>query len=334
MTAVAMIPSVRSRLWASGASFALGFGLANYGVLMVVRPDQWLWLAAAVVLMLTGAIGILFADTGRGVSVWALLGLELFAIFTAVPLLWTFTVATTPEDASARSLWPKDISWSTIHDVLGSEPLRHAALTSVMVSGIATAISLPLALGAAYALVRLRARGRRVVYLLVIAALLLPLVALTGPLADQLIAFDAYDSRLALVPPALLIALPLSIWLCVSLFGTVSWSLRDAVRADGATLWQQLRRFAVPALGPGVLLIGLIVFFVGCQDFTLGAALSSGDPSRPLPATLLLATTSDGGVGETSGTVAAVGLLWLVLPFVLLLAAPRKVSKLLGRSYR
>jgi multiple sugar transport system permease protein len=331
MTSVAMIPSVRSRLWASGVSFALGFGLANYGVLMVVRPDQWLWLAAAVVLMLTGAVGILFADTGRAVSIWSLLGLELFAIFTAVPLLWTFTVATTPDGFTARSLWPKDVSWSTFHDVLTSDPLRHAALTSVMVSGIATAIALPLALGAAYALVRLRVRGRRVVYVFVLAALLLPLVALTGPLADQLIAFGRYDSRLALVPPALIITLPLSIWLCVTLFGTVSWSLQDAVRADGATLWQRLRRFAVPALGPGVLLIALLVFLVGCQDFVLGAALSSGDGSRPLPATLLLAT---GELDNPSATVAAAGLLWLVLPFVLLAVAPRKVSQLLGRSYR
>ena len=91
MTAVAMIPSVRSRLWASGVSFALGFGLANYGVLMVVRPDQWLWLAAALVLMLNGAIGILFADTGRAGSVWRRVGLAIFADFDPVPRLWPCT---------------------------------------------------------------------------------------------------------------------------------------------------------------------------------------------------------------------------------------------------
>ena len=303
---------------------------------MVVRPDQWLWLAAAVVLMVTGAVGVLFADTGRAVSVWSLLGLELFAIFTTLPLLWIFTVATTPDGITARSLWPQDISWSTFHQVLTSDSLRHAALTSVTVAGIATAISLPLALGASYALLRLRARGGRLVYLFVIAAILLPLVALTGPIADQLISFGRYDSRLALVPPALVITLPLSIWLCTTLLGTVSWSLRDAVRADGATAWQVLRRFVVPALGPGMLLIALVVFIIGCQDFTLGAALSASDASRPLPATLLMATGGPAGSasGETPAVVAVAGLLWLVLPFVLLALAPRKVSQLLGRSYR
>ncbi len=49
-----MTPSVRSRLWASGIAFVLGFAVANYGIIRVSRPDQWIWLGLAVVLMLTG----------------------------------------------------------------------------------------------------------------------------------------------------------------------------------------------------------------------------------------------------------------------------------------
>jgi multiple sugar transport system permease protein len=324
-----VIPSVRSRLWASGTSFALGFGLANYGILMIARPDQWIWLGAAIVLMLTGAVGILFADTGRAVSIWSILGVELFVVFTLVPLLWTFTVATVPEGLTAQSLWPEEVSWSAFDAALHSGTLRHAAGVSAMVSGIATVISMLLAVGAAYALVRLPVRGRRAAYALVVAALLLPVVALAGPFADQLIAFGKYGSRLALVPPALVVTLPLAIWLCVTVFRGVPWSLRDAVRADGATRRQALRRFAIPHVGPGLLVVTLLVFVAGCNDFVLGAALSSGDESRPLPATLLLAT----GQADSSA-VAAAGLLWLVPAVLLLLVFPRRISQLLGRSYR
>ncbi|MEO6606417.1 MAG: hypothetical protein ABIN55_12440, partial [Aeromicrobium sp.] len=151
MTTVALTPSVRSRLLASGLSFALGFGLANYGILMITRPDQWLWLAAAAVLMLTGAAGVLFADTNRSVSFWAVMGVELFAMFTLLPLLWTFTVATTPTELTATSLWPGEVSWQTFGDVLGSGSMRRAAGTSVLVSGVATLISVPLALASAHA---------------------------------------------------------------------------------------------------------------------------------------------------------------------------------------
>ncbi len=330
MSTLALVPSVRSRLWASGISFVVGFVLANYGILMIARPDQWLWLAAAAVLMLTGAAGILFADTNRAVSFWAVLGIELFVVFTVLPLLWVFTVATTPSGDTASSLLPGDVSWQAFGDALGSPALRRAAATSILVAGIATVVSVPLAIGAAYALVRAGAKGRRIVYALTVAALMMPLVVLTGPIADQLMSIDRLGSRLALVPPMLLITLPLSIWLFVTLFGRAPWSLGDAVRADGATRRQWLWRFVRPALGPGILIVTVLVFAVACQDYVLGAALAPTD--APLPASLVMAR---GDLDTTSSaTIAAVGLLWAALPVALLLVAPRRIHQLLGRSYR
>ncbi|MFC5679586.1 ABC transporter permease subunit [Aeromicrobium endophyticum] len=325
-----MTPSVRSRLWASATSFALGFGVGNYGVLQVPRPDQWVWIAVAVVLMLTGAAGVLFADTSRAVSFWAILGVEVFAVFTLVPLLWTFTVATTPEGATARTLLPQDISWSAFDGAISSGTLRSAATTSLLVALVATVVAVALAVPAAYALVRLQVRARRLVYGLVVAALLMPVLALAGPFADQLVSLGAYGSRLALVVPMLVVTLPLATWLCVTVMRDVPWTLLDAVRADGATRPQQLRRFAVPHLGPGVVAAALLVFVAACNDFALGAGLAPDRPSLPLPATLLVASRQVDG----SSAVAAAGLLWLLIPLIVLLVLPRRINHLLGRSYR
>ncbi|MFI5427479.1 hypothetical protein [Aeromicrobium sp. UC242_57] len=117
-----MTPSVLSRLWASGLSFALGFGVGTFGIVTVARPDLWLWIVVAVVLMATGAAGVLFADTPRPVSFWAVLGVEIFAVFTLVPLLWTFTVATTPAGVTPQTLWPQDVSWQAFDDAFSSAP--------------------------------------------------------------------------------------------------------------------------------------------------------------------------------------------------------------------
>jgi multiple sugar transport system permease protein len=325
-----MRPSVRSRLWASATSFALGFAAGNYGVLMVARPDQWLWIAVAVILMLTGAIGVLLADTTRPVSLWAILGIELFTVLTLVPLLWTFTVATAPAGATPRTLWPQDVSWAAFDGALSSDTLRSAAGTSLLVALVATVVTMPLAVPAAYALVRLPVRGGRIAYGLVVAALLMPVLALAGPFADQLVALGAYGSRMALVVPMLVVTLPLAVWLCVTVMRDVPWSLLDAVRADGATRAQLLRRFAVPHLGPGVLAATLLVFVAACNDFALGAGLAPDRPSLPLPATLMVAS----GQVDGSSAIAAAGLLWLLLPLSVLLALPRRINHLLGRSYR
>jgi multiple sugar transport system permease protein len=324
-------PSVRSRLSASFVAFLLGFIAANYGILAIPKPDQWLWIAVAVVLMATGAAGVLFADTSRAVSFWAVLGLELLVVFVLVPLLWTFTVATTPAGETARSVWPQDLTWAAFDAAISSGSLRDAATTSIVVAALATIIAMPLAVPAAYALVRLPVRGRRVVYGLVVAALLVPVVALAGPFADQLVALDAYGSRLSLVVPTLVVTLPLAIWLCVTLLRDVSWGLFDAVRADGATRYQLVRRFAVPQLAPGMGVVALLVFVAACNDFVIGAGLAADRPAVPVPATLMLAT---GQVDDSSALIAAAGLLWLLLPLALLLAFPRRITHLLGRSYR
>ena len=325
-----MTPSVRSRLWAAIVAFALGFGVANYGVLVVDGPDRWIWVAVAVVLMLTGAIGVLLADTARPVSFWSVLGIEILIVFALVPLLWTVTVATAPPGTTPRDLWPQQLSGDAFDGAIHSARFRDAAGTSLLVAALATVIAMPLAATAAYALVHLRVRGRRVVYGLVVGSLLLPVVALVGPFAGQLLALHVHDSRLVLVVPTLVVTLPLAIWLSVTLFGDVPWGLLDAVRADGATRRQVLSHFLVPQIAPGLGVVALLVFVAAANDFVIGAGVAGDDGQPPLPATLLLAT----GQVDASAAIAAAGLLWLVLPLVLLLAFPRRVTHLLGRSYR
>ncbi|MRJ76577.1 ABC transporter permease subunit [Aeromicrobium sp. SMF47] len=326
-----MTASVRSRLIASAVAFALGFGLGNYGILMVARPDLWLWIVVSLAFMVTGAAGVMFADTSRDVSFWAVLGLEVLVVLTVVPLLWTFTVATAPAGTAPQALWPQDVTWRAFDGAIRSDILQDAALTSLLVSGLATLIAMPLAVAAAYGFVRVPARGKRLAYGLVVAVLLMPVVALAGAYTDLLDAFDVYGSRLALVPPTLVLTLPLAIWLSVTVLRDVPWTLLDAVRADGATPRQVLRHFAAPALLPGLAVVALLVFVAGCNDAVLGVALSPDERTAPLPATLLLAT---GQVADSSSVIAAAGLLWMLPAIVLLLLFPRRINHLLGRSYR
>ena len=325
-----MKPSIRSRVVASATAFLLGFGVANYGILRVPGDDRWLWFAVAIVLMLTSVVGVLMADSRRRVSMWAVLGLEVLFVFTFLPLLWTFTLATSAETVTSQSLLPEDIRWSVFRDVFGSGSIRRVAATSALVSLIATVVSMLLAVPAAYALVRRRVRGSRAVYFFVVAVLLAPLVALAGPFGDQLRSFGVFGSRYVLVVPTLMITLPLALWLSVTLMREVPWTLRDSVRADGATRAQSFRAFGLPMVVPAMLTTSLLTFIVACNDALIGATLTAGDESRTLPATLLLAADQ---LGQPPAAVAATGLLWLVPAVLVLLALPRRTIRLLGRSY-
>ena len=325
-----MRPSIRSRVVASATAFVLGFGVANYGILRVPGRDRWLWFAVAIVLMLTSVVGVLMADSRRRVSMWAVIALEVLFVFTFLPLLWTFTLATSADTATTQSLLPDDIQWSVFRDVLGNDSIRRVAATSALVSLVATVVSMLLAVPAAYALVRRHVRGRRAVYFFFVAVLLTPLVALAGPFGDQLRTFGVFGSRYVLVVPTMMITLPLALWLSVTLMRDLPWELRDSVRADGATRRQSFRAFGLPMVVPALLTITLITFIAACNDAVIGATLTPGDESRTLPATLLLAADQ---LEQPSAAVAATGLLWLVPAVLVLLALPRRTIRILGRTY-
>lgn len=327
-----MSPTVRSRLAASACAFLLGFVLANYGILRVVGPDRWLWLGLAVVLMVTGAVGVIISDSPRRVSVWSVVGLEFMIVFTLAPLLWMLTIATTSEAAGTpTSMLPQSVEWSAFGDALGDAGLRGALLNSLLVSFVATLLSLAIAVPAAHALIRERGKLRSRVYLGIVTLILAPVIVFQGAIAEQLRVFGVIGFRLAAVVPMLLLTLPLATWLCVSVLRDVPWTLRDAIRVDGGSTGDEFRRFVVPIIGPGLLVAAFMTFVVALNDFAVGAVMMSSESSRLLPATMIFAAGDGGAEGPA---VMALALLLLLPSLAILLAVPRKILLLLGRTYR
>lgn len=326
-----MSPTVRSRLFASGTAFLFGFILANYGMWRVAGADRWLWVAIAVVLMATGAVGVMISDSPRRVSIWAIVGLEMMIAFTLVPLLWTFTVAVAPDLGTPTSVLPQHVEWSAFGDALSEDSLRRPLMTSMITALLSTVIALMVAVPAAHALVKMRVPGGGYVYLGVVTLLLAPLLVFDGAIANQLRSFGILGMRLAPVLPTLLLTLPLATWLCVSVLRDVPWTLRDAIRVEGGSRREEFRSFVVPIVGPGIGVAGLMTFIMAMNDVAVGATMVSTESSRTLPATMLL---SAGELANPSSRVAAMALLLLVPSLIVLLAAPRRILLLLGRTYR
>jgi len=325
-------PTVRSRLAAAAAAFLLGFVLANYSILRVVGPDRWLWLALAVILMVTGAVGVIISDSPRRVSVWSVVGLELMIVFTLTPLLWMFSIAVTPDLETPTSMLPQRVDWSAFGEALDNAALRGALLNSFLVSFVATLISLAIAIPAARTLIRERGRLASRIYLGVVTLILAPLIVFQGAIAEQLRVFGLIGWRLAAVIPMLLLTVPLATWLCVSVLRDVPWTLRDAIRVEGASTGDEFRRFVVPIIGPGLLVAAFITFVVALNDFAVGAVMMSSQSSRLLPATMIFASGDTGGSGDSAAMALA---LLLLLPWLaVMLAVPRKILLLLGRTYR
>ena len=322
-----MTPSVRSRMLASGTAFGLGFVLANYGILMVSRPDQIVWLIAAGVIMLTGVLGVLFADSPARLSVWAALGLELLIGFTLLPLGWQVSLAIQPSTSNRTDLVPRDSTLENFSEVFRSDIFWQAAGNTFQIALAASLVSVFLGALAAYALVRMSFRGRRAVYAITLACMFLPLITIVGPLADQSLALGLYDSRWALLFAYLALTLPFATWLLTRLFQQLPWQLCDAARADGATWRQVMSRMWLPVVGPGVLTVLFIVFFTAWNFLLFGLGLSATGASQTLPAAL---TRFGAEFDNGSATMAAASIVWLLPVILFILVFQRRIVAILA----
>ena len=117
---------------------------------------------------------------------------------------------------------------------------------------------------AAYAIARRGFRPGYTFLTLVLAmGLLPPLAAVAPPLARSAV-LEVSGSRLAMLVPDLLFALPLSIWFLVAYFRALPAELGEGARADGAgTFW----RVMVPVATPGVLTTAVLTFVFAWNQY-------------------------------------------------------------------
>jgi multiple sugar transport system permease protein len=100
-------------------------------------------------------------------------------IFCAVLFLAPFvfialTALMTNDQALSTHLWPHPFRWSNFADVFSKSPFWRWGLNSLIYSGLATVGLLVSSIPVAYALSRLRWRGRELAFMVVMVALMLP----------------------------------------------------------------------------------------------------------------------------------------------------------------
>src|SRR5205807_7878560 len=96
------------------------------------------------------------------------------ALFLAPFVFIALTALMTTNQALSSQLWPHPFRWSNFVDVFRQAPLWRWALNTLMYSGLATLGLLVSSIPVAYALSRLRWRGRDAVFIVVLIALMLP----------------------------------------------------------------------------------------------------------------------------------------------------------------
>ena len=244
----------------------------------------------------------------------------------AFPVLWALlTSFKTERDVLA---YPPTIIFEptlrNYRDVLfGSASILPNLLSSTVVAGVSTVLTLLFAVPAAYALARLEFPGRRASGFYVLATQMLPPVGLIIPYYLALQKVGGLDTYWGLIVIYLTFSLPFAIWLLVSYFEDIPREMEEAALLDRAGRLRALWHVILPQVRGGIAVTTIFVFLNAWNEF-LFAVVLGGNRVRPVTVAMFNFIS----VEQTLWAKLAAGAMLAMAPVILLgLIAQRHIVK-------
>lgn len=161
-------------------------------------------------------------------------------------------------------------------------------LNSVVVTGASVLMATVVSALAAFAIARLRFRGRAFLLRLNIALMVIPPAVLIIPLFlgfQPLGLTDTYQGVILIYAGMLV---PFSVFMLASFFRTLPGELFEAARIDGATTVRVLRSIVIPLSGPGLITLVVVNALWVWNELLIALVFLQNDQRRTLMAGLTL----------------------------------------------
>jgi multiple sugar transport system permease protein len=186
-------------------------------------------------------------------------------IFMA-PFFFVFmTAVMTDQQAVTPSFWPRPFQWDNFAEVFRRTPLVRFAWNTTQIAVLSTMGILLSCIPVAYALSRIRWRGRQAAFVLVLSTLMLPIQVTIVPLYLIWVRLGQIGHFTPLILPSFL-GDAFSIFLLRQFFLTIPEELSDAARVDGASEFQIMTRVIVPLAKPAIAAVALFNFLYNWND--------------------------------------------------------------------
>lgn len=215
------------------------------------------------------------------VGFWVLILLIL--LYTLFPFYWAIVSSLKNTQEVVRTpptFWPENLTLENYRTVFENDTFILALRNSAIVSGAVVILSLVLGTVAAYAMGRLKFRGRTPILYLILSMTMFPGVAILGSLFQLMRQFNAFNTLWGLVIVYLTFALPFTIWVLTNFFRAMPGDLEEAALVDGATPLKALWQILIPMAIPGMVTTGLLAFIEAWSEFLYARSFTLTDSAK------------------------------------------------------
>ncbi|MDH2430762.1 carbohydrate ABC transporter permease [Sphaerisporangium sp. TRM90804] len=241
--------------------------------------------------------------------------MAVLALATIYPLMFTANVAmkSRREYILDRFSLTSSLQWDNIVKAWSSVGMARYFANSLLVVSVSVALLLLLGSMAGFALSQLRFRGSKALYLVCIAALLIPFQVIMVPLARVMADAGLIDTYPGLILAYVAQFLPFTIFLMTSYYKGIPAEIVDAARIDGNTTYGVYLRIMLPMGVPALLSVGILDTLFCWNDVLISLLMMPSAENR----TLMIGVTSLRGQYSDDIPTFASGVLIAAIPVLM-----------------
>ena len=212
--------------------------------------------------------------------------LLVLMIWTLGPLYWmvTTSIKTNAEVyGTTATLWPRQPTLQNYRVLFTKTPFAVYFQNSTLIALGTTFITVLASALSAYALVRLRFPGRRLLARLLVYTYLVPQSLLFIPLFTILVNAGLSNTRTGLVLTYLGFTVPFCTWLLMGYFLSVPVELEEAGLVDGCSRLGVLFRIVMPVTLPALAVTAFFSFTLSWNEYLYASVFVSDVNAKTIP---------------------------------------------------
>ncbi|GAK05825.1 maltose/maltodextrin ABC transporter, permease protein MalG [Geomicrobium sp. JCM 19037] len=243
--------------------------------------------------------------------------LFVFGLIVIAPFIWMITVSfdrlANIQIPFPPSLIPDEPALFNYELVFENGRIFRAYMNSAFVTFVSVAIQASAALLGGYAFSKGRFKGKRMLFILVLATMMVPIEARLIPLYQMFNQVNLINTFWPLILPTILYGL--GIFLCKQYFDQLPDTLREAARIDGAGEFKTFFRVYLPLAGPITATLVILSFMSNWNEFLWPLVVINSESLQTIP--LFLASFSQQNQTQIAGMTMALATM-SVLPIIVL----------------
>ncbi|GGC49564.1 sugar ABC transporter permease [Chelatococcus reniformis] len=247
---------------------------------------------------------VAFRFQGAGVT------LGLYLIFLMLPIYWLFIMSlkTNAEINAGMTLWPREITFDNYRTIFTDSSWYSGYINSLTYVVMNTAISILLALPAAYAFSRHRFLGDKHLFFWLLSNRMAPPAIFALPFFNLYSAIGLFDTPLAVALAHCLFNVPLAVWILEGFMSGVPREIDETAYLDGYSFPHFFVKIFTPIIANGIGVTAFFCFMFSWVELLLARTLTTVN-AKPIAATM---TRTVSAAGMDWGLLAAAGVLTLI----------------------